>query len=147
MSEGNLQSAFSEFISLTAVNLPDSISRVCERAFYRCNSLRFIKIHRLFKYIDSGTLDLSALGEITIDEDNQLNVLVDNMLLNKEMTNLLRYPIWKCDEVYIIPVTVIRRSAFRGKTHLKEVIISNGVPILGTKHLKIANIWKSLPYL
>ena len=76
---------------------------------------------------------LSNFAQITVDEKNSEFSSADGVLFDKEKTVLLRFPVFKrCDE-YVIPDTVkrIEDSAFEWCRRIKSVVIPEGVTYIG----------------
>lgn len=76
---------------------------------------------------------LSNLEAFYVDPNSQYFKSIDGVLYDKSGTLLLCYPRGKTEETFAIPegVKVILEGAFKGNTHLKEVIIPNTVTEIG----------------
>lgn len=120
--------AFTECTALTSVVFPDSLQHIGRNVFYGCKGITSIRIPKSTELFFPDLMDLPTLESFTIDEDNQRYTLVDDVLLRKDMSELIRYPIRKQDEIYIVPdkVKTIKRYSFDANNYLKEVVIPYG---------------------
>jgi uncharacterized repeat protein (TIGR02543 family) len=126
-----------ENTSLVSVILPNGITSIGNFAFYSCSALTSLNIPDGVRYIgwvairycrnlpsvtvpgsvDSigmyAFLDCDKLTSITVDENNTKYSSIEGVLLNKDKTVLLMYPIGKTGS-YVIPssVTTIYDGAF-----------------------------------
>lgn len=95
---------------------------------------------------------LSNLEAFYVDPNSQYFKSIDGVLYDKSGTLLLCYPRGKTEETFAIPegVKVILEGAFKGNTHLKEVIIPDTVTTIseyafsGLTRLKEINIPNSV---
>ncbi|MBQ4155493.1 MAG: leucine-rich repeat protein, partial [Clostridia bacterium] len=76
--------AFLYCSSLTSITIPDSVTSIGEDAFAWCESLT----------------------SITVDENNEKYCSVDDVLFNKDKTELIKYPSRKQEISYTIPDSV-----------------------------------------
>lgn len=126
---------------LVSVTIPDSIKTISNNAFRCCYDLTDVNI-------GSGvtTIGTAAFGEckklkITIDEDNQYFLVEDDVLYNKDKTELLQYLNGGLDfenyskrRSFTIPdgVEIIANSAFYNCTALQDSItIPDSVKTIG----------------
>ena len=93
--------------ALTEITIPKNVSSVHEEAFFGC----------------------SGLTQFKVDSANQSFKVIDGVLFSKDGTKLCLYPVNKSAESYTVPsgTKTIERSAFRNNTHLKTLVISEGV--------------------
>ena len=122
--------AFSGCNSLQEVVIPNGVKKIDEIAFRGCTSLHEVVIPSSVTEIGSGVFEgCSNLAKITVEEDN---VIYDsregcNAIILKE-TNCL---IISCRNT-VIPSSVTRIIwAFSGRTDLQEIVIPEGVTIIG----------------
>lgn len=109
--------------------------------FYGCNTLTSIIIPKTITSIgastfaSSGSVSLTNLVEILVDENNPSYCSKEGVLFSKDMSTLIAYPLGKKDNSYVIPdyVTSIEDDAFCGCTYLTEIVIPDSVTtIVGT---------------
>lgn len=107
---------FGKYSYITSITIPSGVSEIS-------------------KYTLTG---MKYLENIIVDENNQTYSSVDGVLLNKEKTELIAYPIAKKSEQYTIPngVTKIDRYSFDGEfadnISLETVVIPQSVNNIGT---------------
>ncbi len=120
--------------SLKFVTLPDSLSQIGNGAFTRCYSLESVKIPASVTEIeDYAFYCCTSLTGITVDENNPSYADVDGVLFNKDVTELICYPLGKSDTDYEIPdsVTTIDANAFGESETLTSITIPAGVTFIG----------------
>lgn len=146
-------SAFSDCYALRSIDLPDSVSSIGGNAFSGCSSLTecilpdgltslgqyvFMNCSALnYVYIPAGVTSLScesftncrSLKNVSIDKNNKKYCNEDEVVFNKDMTELILYPMGRTGAGYEIPDTVktIGNHAFAGCTGLKFVHIPSTV--------------------
>ncbi|MBP0970497.1 MAG: leucine-rich repeat domain-containing protein, partial [Oscillospiraceae bacterium] len=100
--------AFSWCEKLTSVTLPDSLTRIGVGAFAGCTHLTDITIPKNVTSIASPALFsyCDALRSIAVDPDNTAYASADGVLFNKDLTQLLRYPIGNGGTQYSVPDSV-----------------------------------------
>ena len=110
--------------------IPSSVTEICAYAFCSCQNLKEVIISENVEKIDSPTFNnCVALECITVNEDNQKYCSDEGVLFNKEKTQLIRCPIQKQGENYIVPdsVQIIKRNAFVNNSTLKHIEVSDNV--------------------
>ncbi len=139
IKDGTLEikaSAFAGCNNVKSITVPDSVKIIGDQAFQSCSSLERI-------YIGSGTEHIgvapfmydiegspcSNLKSIEISKDNKHYTSVDGVLFNKEMTELIQYPIGKKQKEYVIPdsVTTVGHGAFLYCTELTKLTLGKGL--------------------
>lgn len=124
--------------------ISEGIEEICSEFAGSCPYLRSIAIPSTAKQL-SGTSDTvvsglggfvdscDALETITLAAGNPYLCLADNVLYDKDMTEILCYPARKKDVAFRIPesVTRIQDSTFQNNPYLQEVIIPDGVTYIG----------------
>lgn len=70
--------------------------------------------------------------EFIVDPENEIMCSVDGVLFNKDMTEILSYPVCKRDAVYTVPesVTKLHDLAFSCTDYLEELTIPQGVTLI-----------------
>lgn len=96
--------------------IPESVSAIYRGAFVQ------------FKY-HHGFLDGPKLENINVDEKNKHFSSTDGVLFNKDKTQLIKYPEWKQDKIYVVPETVelIDIIAFANSHYLEEVTLPSNI--------------------
>ena len=100
-------------------------------AFARCD-ITSITIPASVVSVGETALRCPNLSEIIVDEDNPYLKSVDNVLFNKDMTEIIFYPPKKPETTYEIPsgVTKIAPHAFLNR-NLNKIVIPEGVTEIG----------------
>ena len=119
--------AFQDCMHLRDVLVPDSVTEVGFKVFDGCKMLKSVWIKN-YKQKEGYLPDYSMLERLGNGNGSDF-VNVDGVVFNRDMTELIRYPVFKDDEKYTIPVGVkkIKQSAFFDNEHLTEVIIPDSV--------------------
>lgn len=78
-------------------------------AFYDCLELTRIFIPENVSYIGKGAFDkCQSLVAIDVDNNNKYYTSMEGVLYNKEISELIKYPIAKIQDVFIMPDSVVR---------------------------------------
>ena len=124
--------------SVTSLELPDGLIEIGSDAFSQCRQLKSIFIPATVSKMgsDSGMAEFWLcynLETISVDENNKFYTAVDNVLFNKEMNKIIRYPAAKPDVAYEIPntVTTINQNCFESCSSLMAVNIPASVTEMG----------------
>ncbi len=115
--------------SLTSVTIPDSVASIGIYAFNTCRSLTSVTIPAGTTLVDVGAFsNCDKLEEVAVAPDNSHYISVDGVLFNKDMTELLCYPMGKQGITYDIPdsVVTIRKEAFYNR-NLTSINIPDSV--------------------
>lgn len=90
--------------ALTEILLPDSLREIEYSAFLHCDALETITLPKQLESLGSGALgDNARLTEIQISPENPNYVSMDGVLYNKDLTDLICYPMAKPEESYTVP--------------------------------------------
>ena len=149
--------AFCRNNTIDSITLPDTITSIGEYAFYY-SDLKSIDIGNGVEIIGRNAFggcdyletliigdSLSTIGynafyicssfkNITVSENNKNFSAVNNVLFNKDKTELLKYCTGSYDSGYSIPTTVthVADDSFYGAKWLKEITITDNVTTLGS---------------
>lgn len=147
------QNCFAEMPSLKSVSIPKSLKVIgygmfenCPKleevfipydskldsiedfAFQNCPLLKYFHVPANVRYIGQGPWrGCSSLSEINVASMNEHYISEEGVLLSRDKTQIIQYPVAKTSESYIFPssVTVVGNSAFFGNKYLKSVVLSN----------------------
>ena len=127
--------AFEDCRNLTSITIPNSVISIESRAFHYCSSLTSITIPESVTSIGEDIVfyGCSSLTSINVSENNKNYCSVDGVLINKDKTRLIQYPIKKEGTSYKIPniVTSIGSDAFYNCSSLTSITIPEGVTSIG----------------
>ncbi|MCM1071906.1 MAG: leucine-rich repeat domain-containing protein [Alistipes timonensis] len=121
--------AFNGCSDMTAVTIPNTVTKIVEHAFHNCDGLTAVTIPSSVTSISPVAFrQCSNLKEISVAEGNTNYISVDGVLFNKAKTSIIIYPIAKGSS-YEIPssVTTIGEYAFEGCIGLTSVTIPESV--------------------
>ena len=127
-------SAFFGCSSLASITLPNSLKTIGEHAFYICRSLPSITLpsslesvgHYAFVYCD-------ALSQLTVATNNLYYQSINNVLFNKDATELVHHPAGLNATTYTVPddVVTISPGAFNNGNSLTQIFLSTSLQTLG----------------
>jgi len=129
------ESAFEGNSKITSVALPNSLTRIGEKAFYKTNLQGAVFIPASVSSI--GLQAFANVGQSFTSffvHPNNLNLSSNSgVLFNKGQTQLIQYPEGRIDSAYTIPATVtaIGERAFEANSNLVSLTIPNGVTTIG----------------
>ena len=119
------KSAFAGFDGLTSVVIPNTVTDICERAFYGSRRIQNLVIPSSVQSIEPDAF--YGIGSISVDSNNPFLTMEDNVLFNKDKTELVAS--FNGRATYNIPESVNRicKAAFRYCSYLKTISIPNSV--------------------
>ena len=124
--------AFYGCIGLTSIEISNSVTEIGNYAFYDCTGLTTIEIPNNVTTIGEHVFDgCTGLMSIDVDKDNPAYASVDGILYNKNITTLIRCPEGKALIEIPNSVTSIGYEAFYGCTGLTSIEIPNSVIEIG----------------
>ncbi len=119
---------FSACSSLTEITIPDNIVGIGDGAFSACNSLTSVKIHSNVRGIDSEAFrSCENLISIDVDVDNPYYIVVNGMLLYRDMSGLVLCPAGLSEVIIPNGVEYIQSRAFFDCKKLNSITIPNSI--------------------
>lgn len=119
--------AFEYCYQLTYITLPDKLTQIGKYAFEYCTNLKSIEIPNSVISIGYCAFDCCEILEsINVDSSNKNYSSVDGVLLNKDKTELIKFPTGKKSAKYVVPTTVknIKSLAFSYCVNMKGIELS-----------------------
>ena len=123
---------FEKCSGLESIVIPDSVQNIDEKTFKSCDSLSGIMLGAGIEALGAINLDSTALKKINVSEENPVYSSSDNILFDKSMQRLIRYPV-NCGIVkYVIPSTVteVDKNAFAGSKNLTYIVFPESVSVI-----------------
>lgn len=120
-------SAFEDCSKLTSITIPEGITCIDYATFRGCSSLSSISIPASVETVKNFAFDYCTnLTSISVDENNANFSSEDDILFNKDKTELILYPAKKAGSSYTIPasVTSILRGAFAYCSNLTSITVA-----------------------
>ena len=113
-----------------------------------CTSIRKLILSKQAKIIDELFLN-SPWKEFSVDEENPYYTVVDGIIYSKDGKKLLRYPIGRQNDSFVImdTVTSIGESAFENNEYLRSITISASVTEIGEDAFKCCKALNSVSIL
>ena len=117
----------------------DEITSVTDAAFFNCAALKNVVIGRsvqrmtIFAFRSDTEAyfqyTLAPIENLTVNEENEFFSSRDNVLYNKEQTELIYYPPGLDETSFVLPETVktVASKAFDSNTTLEEIVLNEGL--------------------
>ena len=125
--------AFHDCNAIDELNLGKDVETIGMNAFYHLFFLQELHLPASVSSIGTNAFSGSErLKTITVDSANTHFTAVDNVLYNKDMTELIRYASKKTDTAYTVPdgVTVIDNGAFFYAATLEEITLPASLTLI-----------------
>lgn len=128
--------AFYSCSKLTSIIIPDNVTYVGYFSFAECNALEDITIGAKVELIAETAFEMCTnIKAMNVSGKSELYSSVDGVLFDKDKQTLLKYPIAKETENYIIPdgVTHISENAFLSCNTVKNITFPDSLTSVGIK--------------
>lgn len=128
------EGAFEHCHNLKTVKLSEGLERIKDTAFWDCNGLTSINFpDSLLEIGQALFFNCKVLKSITLSDNHPYLQLIDDVLLTRDRTTLLWYPMTKKDKEYAIPegTVVIGSKAFSRQPQLTKVTVPDSVELIG----------------
>lgn len=119
---------------LINIKISESVTTIGEYAFLECVSLASVTISNSVTTISKGSFqNCTGLTNISVADGNSAYCSENDILYNKEKTEIICFPKNKSDNSFEIPdgITAIADGAFERCWNLTNVTIPNGVKTIG----------------
>ncbi len=120
----------------TSYTIPDTVTTLSDDAFLQCSYLQKIQLGKNVKTEISGWsfCFCNALEGFAVHPDNELYTAPGGVLYNKDMTELIAYPVGKSGTSYATAATCqkIRNGAFK-ESKLEEIGLTAGITELESR--------------
>ena len=119
---------------MRSIDIPSSVTKIGEGAFWGCSSLGSIDIPDSVTYIgESAFGGCGSLKNVSVAKNNSVYKSVDGILYNNKLTSIIHFPQKHSNTSFVIPdsVTKIGKNAFKGCSSLKSIVIPDSVTEIG----------------
>lgn len=126
--------AFAYCDNLREVTLSEGVAEIGDGAFLECKSLPRITIPASVQTIGDGAFrECTSLASIRVDSGNQNYSSLNDVLFNKDKTELVTYPAGRKTSLYEVPasVTRVRERAFNDSRYLETLWLPEGLTEVG----------------
>lgn len=115
------------------IRIPSTVTRINEKAFSGCASMKIVDIPAAVTSIDFADIfaGCTAIKEYNVAEDNAAYSSVDGVVYTKDGETLLVYPLGKEDASFIVAsgAEIIGEKAFENARYLKEIFLADVIEI------------------
>lgn len=125
--------AFAYCLKLKAIKMSDSVTSIGDNAFYYCENLKNITIPAKVQVIGDDTFTYCyGLENIYVNIDNTFYSDINGVLLSKDKSRLIQYPIGNVRTSYNIPNSIkdVGNGAFN-ESKLENITIPDSVKDVG----------------
>lgn len=126
--------AFISCDNLKEVTLSEGVAEIGDGAFAECRSLPHIEIPASVQTIGAGAFrECTGLASFRVDSGNKNYSSLNDVLFNKDKTELITYPAGRKASLYEVPasVTRFRERAFNYSQHLETLWLPEGLTDVG----------------
>ena len=127
--------AFKNHAEITSIAFHNNINTIFDYAFENCVGLEKVEIPQNVTSLGYQVFPgCTNFKEFIVDPNNNNYSSEDGVLYNKSKTILLRYPIGKQNESYILPngTDTIADCAFNNCSYLSNVILHDNLDVIGS---------------
>jgi len=119
--------AFWNCKSLRTIHLNEGVTRIGGDAFYKCDNLEYVNIPSTVREI--GNNPFAGCPHLSIENSSPHFILDEGILYDKNMTQILHYPIKNKSAHFVIPDTVqfINKHAFFNNKFLRILEIPESI--------------------
>lgn len=115
------------------IRIPSTVTRINEKAFSGCASMKIVDIPAAVTSIDFADIfaGCTAIKEYNVAEDNAAYSSVDGVVYTKDGETLLVYPLGKEDVSFTVAsgAEIIGEKAFENARYLKEIFLADVIEI------------------
>ncbi len=118
----------------SSITLPSSLEVIGARAFFECRKLTSVTIPRSVRKIDTKAFELCThMTAFHVAADNPYFQAIDGVLLSKDRTVLVSYPVDRQAKSYTVPagVKMIADTAFKMGILLETIELPDGLVEIG----------------
>jgi len=134
--------AFYGFDCLTSLIISENCISIGEQAFAYCDNISTLYLGGSLENFEESTLDQLLLSNIVVSEENENFSSQDNVLFNKDKSELLLFPKGLYATKYTIPdgVKVIADAAFRNCFTMRNIVIPKSVTTINESAFNSCNV-------
>jgi len=126
--------AFTNCSLLASLELGNSVTTIGNNALSNCSSIASLSLPQTLTSISISAFEgCSALKNINVDKDNTVYCSLDGTLYSKDLTKLIKYPIAKTGDSYIVPkgVLTIEDKAFANNNNISSIVLPETITSIG----------------
>lgn len=135
--------AFIDNTTIHSLSFSEGLRTIQGRAINNCENLQEIYLPASVNLLNEGNdqgiggdfwlFNCYNIENVTVNPDNPYVVSIEDVIYNKEITELLYYPTGKKQEVFEIPegIQKINDDSCRDNNYIKEIILPDSVTYIG----------------